>query len=171
MKFGLLLITLLIGQIAYAQSMREIRIREAMLNRIDELTTKTQSTQDLLARRDVGPACKNIKEMFDMVQEHVKDIHTHLDIFSSKVINTKQDAVQSLLLIQQNNTTCKQGQDNEYIDPKKAESNMKVVLSSLKKQRKVINKAEINEEENSSSLKIESSSYEYRYEYRYEYSY
>ncbi len=171
MKFGLILITLLVGQIASAQSMREIRIREAMLNRIDELSSKTQSTIDLMERRDVTAACKNIKEMFDLVQEHVKDIHTHLDIFSSKVINTKQDAVQSLLLIQQNNTTCKQGRDNEHIDPKKAESNMKVVLSSLKKQRKVIKKADINEEENSSSLRIESSNYEYRYEYKYRYSY
>lgn len=171
MKFGLFLITLLIGQIASAQSMREIRIREGMINRIDDLTTKTQSTIDLMQRRDVGPACATIKEMSNLIQEHVKDIHTHLDIFSSKVIKTKEDAVQSLLLIQDNNTRCKQGQDNEYIDPKKAESNMKVVLSSLKKQRKVINKAEINEEENSSSLRIESSGYEYRYEYRYKMSY
>lgn len=171
MKAALILITLMVGQMAFAQSMREIRIRESMQKRVTDLIAKTEATQELLERRDVQNACKNIKSMYSSIQDHVQDIHSHLDIFSSRVINGKQDAIQALIILQRNNGICKQGKDNEYVDPKKAESNLKSVLKTLKKQSKLIKKADINEEENSSSLQIESSNYEYSYEYKYHFEY
>ena len=93
MKFTLILAALLISQLSFAQSVREKRIKQEMLDRTDLLIEKVEGARDDLDHEDVNNACKKIKEVFALYPDHLKGIGSHLDLDRSKTIKAKDEAL------------------------------------------------------------------------------
>lgn len=144
MKFGLLLICLLAGQMSFAQTMREKKIKEEMLSRVDVLLEKVEATQSSLKKEDVTGACSKIQEMFEIYPEHLKAVGSHLDLFESKNVKTKNQALEHLIFVHRQSLICKQGKDCEYLDIGLVNKKMKSMKKELTKQRKIIKKADTN---------------------------
>ncbi|WP_408096156.1 hypothetical protein ACJVC5_14045 [Peredibacter sp. HCB2-198] len=146
MKFGLLLICLLAGQMSFAQTMREKKIKEEMLSRVDALIEKAEATRTLLEKEDVVGACGKVQEMFEIYPEHLKAIGSHMDLFNSKNVTAKNQALEHLIFVHRQSLICKQGKDSEYVDLGKLDKKMKSMIKELKKHSKVIKKGDTNYE-------------------------
>lgn len=142
MKFTLILASLLMCQLTFAQSVREKRIKQEMLDRVDLLIEKVESTREDLEREDVVSACKKVKEIFVIYPEHLKGIGSHMDLDRSRTIRAKNDALNQLIFIHKQTLICDQGRDSEYVDPKKLSKELKTIAGSLNKQRKTIKRAD-----------------------------
>ena len=64
MKFSLMLATLLMSQVTFAQTVRETKIKKEMLDRTNILIEKVEGAREDLDQEDVINACKKIKELF-----------------------------------------------------------------------------------------------------------
>ncbi len=146
MKFALILATLLMSQLTLAQSIREKRIKQEMIDRTELLIEKVTGAREDLDREDVVAACKKIKEMFVLYPDHLKAIGSHLDLQRSRSIKAKDDALNQLIFIHKKTLVCAQGKDSEHVDPKKLRKELKETLNSLEKQRKVIKKSDTDNE-------------------------
>ena len=146
MKISLILVTFLMCQMTYAQSMKEKRIKQEMLDRTSLLIEKIESSREDLDKEDVVSACKKIKEIFIIFPDHLKGIGSHLDFDRNRTIKAKDEALNQLIFIHRQTLICDQGKDSEYVDPKKLEKEMKSIERSLKHQRKVIKKSDTNNE-------------------------
>lgn len=142
MKFGLMLVLLLAGQMSFAQTMREKRIKEEMLTRTDTLISKVDETRAALKVDDVVTACEKINELFEIYPDHVKAIGSHMDLFSSKTVTAKNDSLAHLIFVHQQSLICKQGRDCEYLDIGLVDKQMKAMKKSLDKQKKTIKKGD-----------------------------
>ena len=142
MKFALILATLLVSQMSFAQSAREKRIKQEMLDRTDLLIEKVEAAREDLDHEDVVSACKKIKEIFVIYPDHLKAIGSHLDLDRSKTIKAKDQALSQLIFIHKRSLLCSQGKDSEFVDAKKLRKELKETLSILEKHRKVIKKSD-----------------------------
>lgn len=146
MKFTLILATLLISQMSFAQSAREKRIKKEMIERTDLLIQKVEGAREDLDQEDVVSACKKVKEIFALFPDHLKAIGSHLDLERSQTIKAKDEALNQLIFIHKRSLLCAQGKDSEYVDAKKLRKELKVTLSSLEKQKKAIKKSDTDNE-------------------------
>jgi hypothetical protein len=146
MKFTLILATLLISQLSFAQSAREKRIKQEMLDRTDLLIEKVEGAREDLDHEDVINACKKIKELFVLYPSHLKSIGSHLDLDRSKTIKAKDEALNQLIFVHKKSLLCDQGKDSEFVDAKKLRKELKETLNTLQKQRKVIKRSDTDNE-------------------------
>lgn len=137
---------MLIGQSAFAETMREKRIRQEMIDRVTLMEQKIVSTRLLLDRENVVDACKKIKELFEIYPDHLKAVGSHMDLFKGKVIAVKDDSLNQLVFFHRQTTVCERGQDAEYVDPKTLNRELRSILKSLKKQKKIISKEDTDHE-------------------------
>ena len=79
MKISLILATFLMCQISFAQTIKDKRIKQEMIDRTALLIEKVESTREDLEKEDVVNACKKIKEIFIIFPDHLKGIGSHLD--------------------------------------------------------------------------------------------
>ena len=142
MKISLILATFLMCQISFAQSIKEKRIKQEMIDRTALLIEKVESTREDLEKEDVVNACKKIKEIFIIFPDHLKGIGSHLDFDRNRTIRAKDEALNQLIFIHRQTLICEQGKDSEYVDPKKLEKELKSIERSLKHQRKVIKRSD-----------------------------
>lgn len=147
MKFALLL-TLLFTQVALADSIREVKIREQMLERVDLLTVKSELTRADLKKKDVVSACTKIKEMFVIFPDHLKAVGTHMDLFKNRTIKAKDEVLSQLIFIHKQVNICNSGKDSEYVDPKALTRELKDLESELRKQRRLIKRSDTSHENN-----------------------
>ena len=146
MKFTLILATLLMSQLTFAQTAREKRIKKEMLDRTDLMIEKVEGARDDLEKEDVVNACKKIKELFIIYPEHLKAIGSHIDLDRSRTVKAKDQALNQLIFIHRQSLICDQGKDSEYVDAKKLRKELKEVEGSLKGQRKTIKKSDTDNE-------------------------
>lgn len=146
MKFSLMLATLLMSQVTFAQTVRETKIKKEMLDRTNILIEKVEGAREDLDQEDVVNACKKIKELFVLYPDHLKAIGSHLDIDRIRTIRAKDQALNQLIFVHRQSLICDQGKDSEYVDPKKLRKELKEVENSLKKQRKTIKKSDTDNE-------------------------
>ena len=138
------------SQTAFSQTLREKRIKQEMLERVDILIEKAQSVRENLtlekketpSDKSVRAACRTIKELFEMYPEHVKAIGSHLDLFASKTVWLKNQAMAQLIFVHRQTMICKQGSNQEYVDPKALKKEFDNIVESLEKQKKRITKAD-----------------------------
>lgn len=155
MKFTLILASLMLCQISFAQTVRAERIKQEMLDRVDLLVTKAEEAREVLDREDTVAACKLIKEMFVIYPDHVKATGSHMDVGRGRSVRANKDALNELIFIHKQSIICDQGKDSEYVDPGKLRKELKEIVSSLKKQKKQIKKMDTDH------------SNQYRYEYEF----
>lgn len=142
MKLGLFLSLLLVGQLAFAETIRAKKNKEEMLKRVDEMITKVQDARKALKVEDVITACDKIDELFIIYPEHLKAVGGHMDLFNKKTIKAKNESLSQLIYVHKLKNICQSGERGENLDPKQTDKQMKVMEKSLEKQRKIIKKAD-----------------------------
>lgn len=146
MKFSLILATFLMCQMSFAQSIREKKIKQEMLERTNSLILKIEIAREDLENEDVVNACKKIKELFVLYPDHLKDIGSHLDLDRNRTVRAKDQALSQLIFIHRQTLICDQGKDSEYVDPKKLGKQLKEIERSLKSQRRTIKGSDTDNE-------------------------
>jgi len=146
MKLSLILATLLMCQLTYAQSAREKRIKAEMLDRTNLLIDKVEIARENLKNEDVINACKRIKELFAIYPDHLTGIGTHIDLDRNKTIRAKNEALNQLIFIHRQSLVCDQGNDGEYVDAKILRKELKGVEKSLRAQRETIERSRTDNE-------------------------
>lgn len=146
MKFTMLAVALLVSQLSFAQTMKEKKVKQEMLDRTELLIEKVVSAREDLEKEDVGSACKKVKEIFALYPEHLTSIGSHLDFEKNKTIKAKDEALAQLVFMHKTSQLCDRGSDSEYVDPTELRKDLKVTLKSLEKQQKTIRKGDTNSE-------------------------
>lgn len=155
MKFTIMFVAFLMTQMTFAQTKKEKRIKQEMVERIELLIEKVELTREDLEKEDVINACKTIKEMFQIFPDHLKGIGSHMDFEKRRTIKAKDLALSELIFMHKQSLICDQGKDAENVDAKELRKELKHILHSLKKQRRIIKRADTGSE----------NSFYYRYEF------
>lgn len=142
MKFGLMLVLLLVGQISFAETLHEKKIKEEMLTRADLMMSTVEDAREALKIEDAVLACEKLDELFKLYPEHIKDVGIHMNLFDKKTVEAKNHSLTHLMYIHQQTLICNQGDACEYLDLDKVDKQLKAIGKSLKKQRKTIQKGE-----------------------------
>ncbi len=154
MKSVLTVLLLLLSQTGLTQTLREKRIKQEMLDRVDILIAKSEEIRENLKAKKkeipsvqkVAQACFRIKELYEIYPEHVKAIGGHLDLFANKTVWMKNEALNQLIFVHKQSLVCKQGRDYEYVDTSALRKEFEDIVESLEKQKKRIEKADTSYE-------------------------
>lgn len=146
MKNLILITALLFSVAAMAQTKKEKQIKENMLSRLDKITSSLELAKDSFSDEITDKGCAELKKAFALMPDHLKDIGTHMDLFQSKTIRSKNEALNQLIYLHRQTVVCDQGKDQENIDSGEVRKELKKILKSLKKQRKAIKKSDTNYE-------------------------
>lgn len=155
MKSGLVLLLLLVSQLSVAQSLKDKRTKEQILDRVDELILNLNEGQDFLKREEVDRACDSIDRIFALMPEHLMSIGTKMNILSGKVVKMEQETKLYLIYVHRQSNLCSFGERGENIDITRVGKQLKVIAKVLEKQKKTIKKLD--------------TSYSNRYSYHYEF--
>ena len=157
MKHLILCMTLLLSFSAWSQTMKErreeaerkeeIKLRRiTMLARTDKLIKKFDSAKEAFSNMNLEQGCKDI-DMYVDFDMHILGMGNHMNIFQSKITTPIKDSVHHIRFIFQTIVNCS-SVDHENIDPSFVEKNLKNVIKTLKKQRKLIDKESLAFENN-----------------------
>lgn len=146
MKQGLIILALFLSQLASAQTLRETRIKQEMLDRADLIINKIEAIREHLktkkkeipSEENVELACEKIEELFEIFPAHLKAIGVHMDLFARKTVWMKNAAFDQLIYINTQALICREGKKHEYVDPTAVRKEFGSMLSSIEKQRKRI---------------------------------
>jgi len=144
MKITIFLITMLSLQIASAQSPREKRIKEEMLERVDLIIEKVEESRLDLDQEDVVAACDKIHQIKELYPKHILTSGKRLDANRRRTTKMVTKAVGELSFIHQQSEECKKGRASEFVDPTILNKELKKISKSLRKQRKTIEKKDTN---------------------------
>jgi hypothetical protein len=142
MKNLILFAVLLFSVSAFAQTKKEKKIKDNMLTRLDKITSHLEVAKDSFSKEVTDKGCSELKKAFALMPDHLKDIGTHMDLFQSKTIKSKNEALNQLIYLHRQTNVCDQGVEQENIDSKVVKKELKKILKSLKKQRKAIKKGD-----------------------------
>jgi len=157
MKWCLLLSILVMSQAGFGQTIRDQKIKQEMLERVEKISKKVEETREELKAERVEVACANIKELFDIYPDHVLAIGMRMDLLSRPIDKIKHESLNQLIFFDRQHQICKKGTGCEWVDIKVLDKELKRIQKSLKKQTKLIKKKDTTRENH------------YRYEYNYQY--
>lgn len=146
---------LCLSSLAFGQSLKDKRIKEEMLTRVDSITERLQLVRDYLKHEDVIFACKTINEIFKILPDHLVAIGTRMNLFDSQVISMEHETKMFLIYIHQRSNICSQGQTGENLNISEVDKKFKSMKKMFDKQKKKIKKSD--------------TSYENLYNYYYEF--
>lgn len=155
MNFKLIAFIFLFSQFALGQTLKDKRIKEEMLQRVDLLIEKIQETRSHLSRDESSLACMNIKEMFKILPEHLMSIGTRMNLFDAQIIAMEHETKLFLIYIHQRSNICASGNNGENLDIIETDKRLKSMKKIFDKQKKKIKKSD--------------TSYENLYNYYYEF--
>jgi hypothetical protein len=144
MPIRLIILMLFMSQLAFGQSLKEKRIKEEMLTRVDHLIEKVQQTRSYLKNEEVALSCKTINDIFKILPEHLMSIGTRMNLFDPQVINMEQETKMLLIYIHQRSNICNVGETGENLDIDETDKKMKSAKKMLDKQKKEIKKSDTN---------------------------
>lgn len=142
MKHLILFAVLVFSMTAFGQTKKEKQVKANMLTRLDKITGHLEKAKESFSDEVTDIGCAELKKAFALMPDHLKDIGTHMDLFQSKTIKSKNEALNQLIYLHRQSNTCDQGKDQEYIDSEVMRKELKKILKSLQKQRKAIKKAD-----------------------------
>ena len=155
MKLSIIMGLILMGQSVYAQTLKERKIKQAMLERADKMINLVVEARQDLDQDQINDACKKVDEVFGLYPSHLKDIGSKMNVLEGRPNKAKNEALEGLIFFHRQSLICKQGQDSEYVDPDLMNKDLKRMKKSLKKQRRII-------KNNSTGY---NNSFSYRYEF------
>lgn len=124
-----------------AQSIKEIRDKEIVLNRVDSLISQIDECRAFLDDQNVVEACKKINHIFQILPDHLMAIGTKLDMFDSKNIKMEAETRLILIDIHKRKNICQIGEDGENLDITETNEKLKSIRKILLKQKKRLNKS------------------------------
>lgn len=124
-----------------ASTLREEKIKEAMLSRMDTIIEKLEVSVRELKEKDVVNACVKVKEVFDIYPDHVGDIGVHLDPFNIRNVEIKNDSLVELAMLHRQTLECDRGEGGEYVHLKNSSGSLKDIIKSVKKQKRIVKRA------------------------------
>jgi hypothetical protein len=155
MKYGLLIILMLFAQMGFSQTMKEIKVKQEMLERVDGLLEKITQTRGYLVNMDPQSACSEIHAMFKVYPKHLEGILGRMNLFDKKVVRLKDESMRHLFVLHRLSLDCKTGEACENLNIGSSNRLLKSMEIELKKHRKVIQKGDTSYEN--------TYSYEYRF--------
>ena len=155
MKVSLIVVALFLCQLTYAQTVKDKKTKQEMIDRTSLLIEKVSGAREDLEREDVVKACEKIKEIYKIYPDHLMSIGSHLDFDRNRTVKAKDEALHQLILVHRQSLICDRGIECEYVDSKKLGKQLKEVQKSLKSQMKTIKKSDTDKEN--------------RFEYHYEF--
>lgn len=156
MKPVFILVLMLATQFSFAQTLREKKIKEEMLSRVDTLIAKTQEGREALDSEDVIKACDIIDELFKILPDHLVSIGTRMNLFDSKIIKMENETKMFLIDTHMRSNICSVGERGENLDIGETDKQLKKMNKSFKKQKKTIKKKDTDY----------NNTYNYYYEFR-----
>jgi hypothetical protein len=146
MKNVFILLLLMIGQVASAQTLKEKKLKQEMLGRVDTLIEKSQQAREALKTEDVVLACKKINELFKILPDHLISIGTSMNLFDPKVIKMENETKMFLIDMHQRSNICAMGETGENLDIGKTDKKFKEMIKAFGKQKKKIKKSDVDYE-------------------------
>jgi hypothetical protein len=144
MKSTIVLMILLVSQLSLAQTLKEKKVKQEMLERTDTLITKVKEAKVLLDNEDVEGTCKVINVIFKIYPDHLIAIGTKMNIFDGAFVKMENETKMSLIYFHQQSNICARGTGGEYLDISKTKKKLKLIRKQLEKQKKKIEKSETN---------------------------
>lgn len=142
MKFGLMLVLLLVSQLSMADTIRGRQLKDEMVTRLDSLITKISDGRDALEQEDVAKTCEIINEVFKLLPDHLVSIGTRMNLLNSKVIRMEQETKMFLIYIHQRSNICASSNEPGInLDLKETKKKLKNMSKMLVKQKKLIKKS------------------------------
>jgi hypothetical protein len=155
MKLSLILLTLTFAQLASADSIREKRIRQEMLDRVEQILQQSEASREDLEKEDAVAACEKIANLFSIYPDHLKAIGRHMEYYRIKTRKATNQSLNHLIFLHKQTEVCKQGKDSEYLDLKLVNKELKDMEKDLKRQRRLIKRRDTSQD----------NSFSYRYEF------
>lgn len=143
MKFGLMLVILLASQLSFSQTIREKKVKEEMLGRVDTLIQFVEEGQEALKKEEMSEVCGRIEDLFKLLPDHLVAIGTRMNLFDPKVIKMEHETKSTLIEMHQHKNICHSSNVvGENLDLKKTKKKFKEMLSMFEKQKKRIKKSD-----------------------------
>jgi hypothetical protein len=146
MKLGLILACLMLSNISLAQSLRDKRIKQEMLDRVDTLVTKINEVMSSLEREDPVMGCNTLSDIFKLVPDHLMGIGTRMNLFDPAVIKMEHESKLDLIEVHKLINICNNGVYGENVDLKGTVKFLKSMKKRLAKQKKKISKKDTDYE-------------------------
>ena len=126
-----------------------------MVNRAKDLRSVAENAEELFKAEEYKDACASVDELFRGMPAHLTGILSSMDLSDRKVKRMHREALVLLRDTHALDNRCKNGEDHQYVDAKKARKQMKDSAKKLKRHAGII-------EDKSTSF---SNSYRYDYEF------
>ena len=146
MKSTLVLLLLLVSQLSFAQTLKEKKVKQEMLDRADVLIAKVSEARLALDKEDVVTTCERINELFKLYPDHLVGIGTRMNIFDGSIVKIENEAKMSLIYFHQQSNVCARGETGEYLDIGETKKKLKSIRKELEKQKKKIKKSDTDYE-------------------------
>ncbi len=146
MKSTLVLLLLLVSQLSFAQTLKEKKVKQEMLDRADVLIGKVSEARLALDKEDVVTTCERINELFKLYPDHLVGIGTRMNIFDGSIVKMENEAKMSLIYFHQQSNVCARGETGEYLDIGETKKKLKSIRKELEKQKKKIKKSDTDYE-------------------------
>jgi hypothetical protein len=156
MKIGLLTLAFFISQLCFAQTLNEKKIKSEMIERTELLIIKANDAREAIKVEDMARVCDRIDEMFKTFPDHLMSIGQRMDLFKKKIIKLENETKMFLIDVHRRSLICQKGIRGEHLDIKETDQQLKGMIKSLKKQKKIIEKEDVGFE----------NSYSYYYEFK-----
>lgn len=137
MKFSLMLVTLLASQLSFAQTMSEMKVKKAMLERAELIDQTIIDARADLEDGDISGGCAKVKVLFALYPDHVSAIGQHMNMMKNKIKKTAKQSVKELSYLHQQSQIC-DSKDHDDVDPEELSEGLRKLGKSLNKQRRLI---------------------------------
>ncbi len=146
MKRTLMLMLLLVSQLSFAETLKERKVKQEMLDRADVLIAKVSEAKLALDKEDVVLTCSKINEIFRLYPDHLIGIGTRMNIFDGTVIKMENATKMSLIYFHKQSNICARGETGEHLDIGETKKRLKAIGKELEKQKKKIKKSDTDYE-------------------------
>lgn len=140
MKLAFLTIALLFGQIGFAQSLKDKKVKAEMIGRAHLLVIKATDAREAIKAEDMARACDRIEEMFRTLPDHLMSIGQKMDLFDRTIVKMENETKMFLIDVHMRTNICQQGQRGENLDIKETDKQLNKMIKAFKKQKKTISK-------------------------------
>ena len=151
-----LLAALMLMSFTASAETKEAKEKKAeMVGRAKDLRSVAETAEELFKAEEYKDACASVDELFRGMPAHLTGILSSMDLFDGKVKRMQNEALVLLRDTHALDNRCKNGEDHQYVDAKKARKQMKEAAKKLKRHAGII-------EDKSTGF---SNSYRYDYEF------
>lgn len=118
---------------ALAQTMQAQRKKEEMVQRAKDLRSAAETAEEMFDGEQLTEGCSRVNELYRGLPAHLTGIASSMNIYDKKVKDMTEEALTMLKNAHALDTRCSKGENHQFVDPKKAEKQMKETRKMLKR--------------------------------------